>query len=43
MSGQGGRKGWVVGWGNTVIEVEGGRMEWEFMDGKLGKGITFQM
>jgi hypothetical protein len=30
-----GKRDWVGGWGNTLIEAVGG--------GKLGKGITFEM
>jgi len=43
MSGQGGGKGWVVGWGNTFIEEGGGRMFWGIMDGKQGNGKTFEI
>jgi len=33
----------VVGWGNTFIEEEGGKMRWGLMDGKPRKGIKFEM
>lgn len=43
MSGLGGRKGWMDGWGNTLIEEGGEGMGYRFMDGKPGKGKTFEM
>jgi hypothetical protein len=30
--------GWVGGWGNTLIEAEGRKMEWEILRGESGKG-----
>lgn len=39
MSGKGGRKGWVE---LLIDEWRGGWDRW-FMDGKQGKGITFEM
>jgi len=38
MSVWGGGKGWVVEWGNTLIEVGGGRMGWRFIEGNQEKG-----
>jgi hypothetical protein len=32
---------WVGGWGRTLIEVGGG--DREFVEGELGRGITFEM
>jgi hypothetical protein len=32
----------VDGWRNTLIEAGGG-VGWGFLEGKLGKGITFEM
>jgi len=43
MSGWGDRKGWVNGWGNTLIEAGGGGGDRGLMDRKLGKGVTFEM
>jgi len=33
----------VDGWENTLIEEGEGQGDRRFMDGKLGKGITFEM
>ena len=33
----------VGGWGNTFIETEGRWRGWGFIEGKLGKEITFEM
>jgi hypothetical protein len=30
-------------WVSTLIEAGGGSMEWGVLEGKLGKGITFEM
>jgi len=40
MSGKGGRRKWVCGWGSTLIESGG---DSGFLEGKLGKGITFEV
>jgi hypothetical protein len=39
---QGGEQEWLGGWGNTLIKAGGG---WDrgFVEGKLGKRITFEM
>jgi hypothetical protein len=35
---------WVDGWvGNILIEAGGEGMRWGLLEGKLGKGITFEM
>jgi hypothetical protein len=31
------------GWGNTLIEAEGGEGNRSFIEGKPGRGITFEM
>jgi hypothetical protein len=31
------------GWGNTLIEAKGLVMEWGFVEGKPGRGTTFEM
>jgi hypothetical protein len=33
----------VGGWGTTLIEAGGGGVDREFVEGKLGRGITFEM
>jgi hypothetical protein len=33
---------WVGRWGSTLIEVRGGE-RWGFVEGKLGREITFEM
>jgi len=38
-----GRKAGVGVWGRTLIEAGKGRWDREFPEGKLGKGITFEM
>jgi len=44
MSGSGGgRKGVCLGRGNAIIVEGEGRCDCGLMDGKLGKGITFEM
>jgi len=43
MSGQGDGKGWTGGWGTPSYEQGLGRRDRSFMDGKPGKGITFEM
>jgi len=35
---RGGRKGWVDGWGDTLIEEGGGGWDRGYMDGKQGRG-----
>jgi hypothetical protein len=45
MSGRGGRSGWVEGGASLLKQgrvVVGGGQRW-FLDGKSGKGITFEM
>jgi hypothetical protein len=32
-----------IGGGSTIIETGGEGMDWGFSEGKLGKGITFEM
>ena len=34
---------WVVGWGSSLIEVGGEGWNRVFWEGKLRKGITFEM
>jgi hypothetical protein len=31
------------GWGSTLLEAKGKGMVWEFLEGRLGRGITFEM
>jgi len=38
MSGQGGGKGWVVGWRNTFIQEEGGGIGYRVYGWEIGKG-----
>jgi hypothetical protein len=38
-----GRQEWVGWWGSTLIEIGGGGWERKVPEGKLGKGITFEM
>jgi hypothetical protein len=33
----------VGGWGNTLIEAGEGKGDRVFVEGKLGRGITFEM
>jgi hypothetical protein len=37
------RTGSRSGWRNTLIEAEGGGLDRKFLEGKPGKGITFEM
>jgi hypothetical protein len=34
---------WMGGWESTLIEAGEGGMIWGFLEGKPGKGITFEM
>jgi hypothetical protein len=34
---------WVSRWESTLIKAGGGRWDREFMEGKPGKGMTFDM
>jgi hypothetical protein len=43
MPGQGGGSRWVSGWGNTLIGAGGGGWHRGFLEGKLGKWITFEI
>jgi len=43
MSGQGGGKAGMDGWGNTLIEEGERGCDKGFMNEKPGKGITFEM
>jgi len=43
LPGQGGRREWMDRWGNTPIETGEGGMSWGVLEGKLGKGITFEL
>jgi len=40
---QGGRREWLGGWGSALIEAEGVGWDRGFPEGKLEKGITFEM
>jgi len=43
MSGQRDRRDWVSGLGRALTEAGRGAWDIRFLEGKLGKGITFEM